>query len=71
MRVFCCHASEGWHLVENIDKTVDVKSMEKTDRVFARLVSRRLSAEEIQQVAGGKVTCKGTNNPTADVKCTG
>jgi hypothetical protein len=56
--------------IENIDETVDVKSMEKTERVFARLVSRKLTTEEIQQVAGGKVTCKGTNNPTADVKCT-
>lgn len=57
--------------IENIDKTVEVKSIEKSERVFARLVSRRLSAEEIQKVAGGKVTCKGTNNPTADVICEG
>lgn len=55
--------------IENIDKTVDVKSMEKSERVFARQVSRKLTAEEIQQVVGAKSNCKRTNQPQADVVC--
>jgi hypothetical protein len=54
--------------IQNIDKALDnVKTMEKSERVFTRLVSKKLTPEEARKVAGGE--CKFTNDPNADVKC--
>lgn len=54
--------------IKNIDKTLDdVKSTGESDRVFARLVSKKLTPEEARKVSGGK--CKFTNDPNADAKC--
>lgn len=54
---------------KNINSPKKPQLTDSRSRVLARIVSRKLTSEEVQKISGGKFDCTYTKYPRADLEC--
>ncbi|MCS5708642.1 hypothetical protein CC99x_006940 [Candidatus Berkiella cookevillensis] len=54
---------------KNINSPKKPQLTDSHNRVLARLISRKLTSEEVQRISAGKADCVYTSYPRADVEC--